>query len=122
MAGQPRTKPSPLPSPMPAPRPVIIGAGPIGLEVAWALRRQGITPLHFDAGPIGSTMGWWAPGTRFFSSPDRIAICGVPLLTPNQDKATREEYLLYLRGVAAQFELRVNTFERVTAIEPASEN
>ncbi|HYE60443.1 MAG TPA: NAD(P)-binding domain-containing protein [Phycisphaerales bacterium] len=99
-------------------RPAIIGAGPIGLEVAWALRREGLDPLHFDAEAIGATMGWWAPGTRFFSSPERIAICGVPLLTPHQDKATREEYLTYLRGVAAQFGLHVRTFERVERIEP----
>jgi thioredoxin reductase (NADPH) len=98
-------------------RPAIIGAGPIGLEVAWALRRLGLEPLHFDAGCIGATINWWAPGTRFFSSPERIAICGVPLLTSNQDKATREEYLVYLRGVAAQYSLRVRTYERVNAIE-----
>jgi thioredoxin reductase (NADPH) len=98
-------------------RPAIIGAGPIGLEVAWALTREGIEPLHLDAGQIGSTINWWAPGTRFFSSPERIAICGVPLVTPTQDKATREEYLAYLRGVAAQFDLKVRAFERVTAIE-----
>jgi thioredoxin reductase (NADPH) len=103
---------------MPDVLPAIIGAGPIGLEVAWALKREGLEPLHFDAGQIGSTINWWAPGTRFFSSPERIAICGVPLVTPTQDKATREEFLAYLRGVAGQFDLRIRTFERVMAVEP----
>ncbi len=102
---------------MPVQRPVIIGAGPIGLEVAWALQREGLAPIVLDAGMIGATIDWWAPGTRFFSSPERIAICGVPLLTPAQEKATREEYLTYLRAVAAQFRLEVRTFERVTDIE-----
>jgi thioredoxin reductase (NADPH) len=96
----------------------IIGAGPIGLEVAVALRRVGIEPLHFDAGQVGSTMQWWAPGTRFFSSPERIGIAGVPLETVGQEKASREEYLAYLRGIVRQFDLRIHTFERVTAIEP----
>src|SRR5262245_52216486 len=77
----------------------IIGAGPIGLEVAVALKRAGIDYLHFDAGQVGSTMQWWAPGTRFFSSPERIGIAGVPLALPHQDKASREEYLAYLRGI-----------------------
>ncbi len=94
----------------------IIGAGPIGIEVHAALKREGLSVLHFDAGAIGATMGWWAPGTRFFSSPERIAICGMPLTTPNQDKATREEYLEYLRGVVGQFRLEIRTFERVEAI------
>jgi thioredoxin reductase (NADPH) len=102
---------------MPEVLPAIIGAGPIGLEVAWALKQEGIDALHIDAGEIGSTIGWWAPGTRFFSSPERISICGVPLMTPTQDKATREEYLTYLRGVAGQFDLRVRTFERVLSVE-----
>jgi thioredoxin reductase (NADPH) len=96
---------------------LIIGAGPIGLEVAWSLKREGIDYLQLDAGQVGSTMEWWAPGTRFFSSPERIAICGVPLVTAGQEKATREEYLAYLRAVALQFDLNVRAFERVAGIE-----
>src|SRR5690606_16676502 len=99
----------------------IVGAGPIGLEVAVALKREGIPYLQFDAGQIGSTMMWWAPGTRFFSSPERIGIAGAPLDTPAQEKATREQYLAYLRGVVRQFDLRVRTFERVTSVEPRGE-
>jgi len=99
----------------------VIGAGPIGLEVAIALKAAGIPYLHFDAGQIGSTIEWWAPQTRFFSSPERIAIAGVPLQTVDQAKASREEYLTYLREVARQFDLKVRTFERVSAIEPRGE-
>lgn len=95
---------------------VIIGAGPIGLEVAWAVRREGVSAVNIEAGAIGATMGWWAPETRFFSSPERIAIAGVPLVTLGQEKATREEYLAYLRGVVLQFGLEVRTFERVIEI------
>lgn len=60
-------------------------------------------------------MGWWAPGTRYFSSPERIAIAGVPLLIENEEKASREDYLRYLRQVVAQFALDVRTYERVVA-------
>jgi thioredoxin reductase (NADPH) len=102
-------------------RVAVIGAGPIGLEVAVALKRAGLDYVQFDAGQVGSTMAWWAPGTRFFSSPERIGIAGVPLETIEQEKATREEYLAYLRGIVRQFGLAVRTFERVTAIEPRGE-
>lgn len=95
----------------------VIGAGPIGLEMAVALKRAGVDYVHFEAGPIGSTMGWWAPGTKYFSSPERIAIAGVPLVVEDEEKATREDYLRYLRQVAAQFELRVRTFERVVGVQ-----
>src|SRR5580693_8787650 len=81
----------------------IVGAGPIGLEMAVALKRRGIPYVHFDARQIGYTISWFAPQTRFFSSNERIAIAGVPLETPDQSKSTREQYLAYLRSVAIQF-------------------
>src|SRR6056297_2534725 len=97
-------------------RVVIVGAGPIGLELAVALKHAGIDFQIFDAGEIGHTISWWAQQTRWFSSNERIAIAGVPLQTVDQSKATREHYLNYLRSVATQFGLRVQTFTPVTDI------
>src|SRR3954451_14919843 len=89
----------------------VIGAGPIGIELAVALKRYNIDYLHFDAKQIGYTISWFAPQTQFFISNDRIAMTGVPLPTPDQQKATREQYLTYLRSVVQQFDLKVNTYE-----------
>ncbi len=95
----------------------IVGAGPIGLEVAVALKKRGIDYLQFDAKQVGYTISWFAPQTKFFSSNERIAIAGVPLQTADQGKATREEYLAYLRAIIQQFDLRVNTYEPIVGIE-----
>jgi thioredoxin reductase (NADPH) len=95
----------------------IVGAGPIGLELAVSLKRAGLSLLHFDSRQIGHTISWFAPQTRFFSSNDRIAIAGVPLQTADQSKASREEYLAYLRGVVEQFDLNVRTYEPVIDIK-----
>src|SRR5579871_3920372 len=100
---------------------VVIGAGPIGLELAADLKRAGIEYLQFDARQIGYTISWFPPETRFFSSNERIAIAGVPLQTADQSKATREEYLAYLRGVALQFDLKVETYCPVVGIERDSQ-
>src|SRR3954454_25097435 len=81
----------------------LVGAGPIGIELAVALKRAGIDYLHFDAKQVGYTISWFAPQTRFFSSNERIAIAGVPLQTPDQGKCAREQYLAYLRSVVEQF-------------------
>ena len=97
----------------------IVGAGPLGIELAVALKRAGVSYLHFDARQIGYTISWFPPQTRFFSSNDRIAIAGVPLQTPDQNKSTREQYLTYLRTVVQQFDLRINTYEPVTGIRSA---
>lgn len=91
----------------------IVGAGPIGLELAVAFKQLGVATLHFEAGQVGQTMSWYPRQMQFFSSPERIAIAGVPLLTVAQTKATREEYLTYLRGVVEQFDLDIRTYERV---------
>lgn len=95
----------------------LIGAGPIGIECAVELKKRNVRYLHLDAGQIGATIEWYAPGTTFFSSPDRISIAGVPLFTALQAKATREEYLLYLRSVVAQFELEIQTYSPVSRVE-----
>lgn len=95
---------------------LLVGAGPIGIELAVALKARGIDYVHLDASQVGSTIAWYAPQTHFFSSPERIAIAGVPLQTLDQTKATREEYLTYLRAVVQQFDLRIETFERVVSL------
>lgn len=94
----------------------ILGAGPIGLELAVALRLLGVNYVHFDARQIGHTISWYPRQVRFFSSNDRIAIAGVPLNTPDQSKASREDYLAYLRAVCTQFDLAIRTDEPVTAL------
>ncbi|MFG0265208.1 MAG: NAD(P)-binding domain-containing protein [Rhodopirellula sp. JB055] len=96
---------------------VVVGGGPIGIETAIELRQYGIDAIVFEAGPLGHTISWWAPQTRWFSSNDRIAIAGVPLNTVDQSKASREEYLNYLRCVVDQFGVPVQTFSKVDKIE-----
>lgn len=96
---------------------VIIGAGPIGIELGVALKKAGMDYLHLEAGQVGSTMQWWAPGTKYFSSPERIGIAGVPLVVEHEEKATREHYLNYLRTVVGTFDLDIETYTRVTRID-----
>src|SRR3954464_11555297 len=95
----------------------IIGAGPIGLELAACLTRAGVDYIHFDAHQIGHTLTWWPRNTSFFSTTERLAIAGVPIQNNHQQRITGEEYLSYLRGVVEQFDLRINTYEPVVAIQ-----
>jgi len=91
----------------------IIGAGPIGIELAVALKRASIDYLHFDAQQIGATMQWYPLEMVFHSSAERLAIAGVPIQVPDQQKPKREEFLAYLRAVVQQFDLKIQTYERV---------
>ena len=100
---------------------VIVGAGPIGLELAANLKALGVAYEHIEAGQVGQTITWYPRQARFFSSPDRIALADLPLVTTDQTKATREEYLSYLRAFVRHFDLEVRTYERVAQIEPLRE-
>lgn len=72
------------------PEVVVVGAGPIGLEVALRLMADGREVLVLDQGPIGNTIRTtFPPDTRFFSSPERIAIAGRVIPSADQEK-TRE--------------------------------
>jgi thioredoxin reductase (NADPH) len=94
----------------------IVGAGPIGLELAVCLQQAGVDYIQFDARQIGHTLTWWPRNTNFFSTTERIAIAGVPIPNNQQQRVTGEEYLAYLRGIVEQFDLPVRSYEPVTQI------
>src|SRR5215217_5085524 len=94
----------------------IIGAGPIGLELAACLKRTSVDYIHFDSRQIGYTLTWWPRNTSFFSTTERLAIAGVPIQNNHQQRITGEEYLAYLRAVVEQFDLKINTYEPVAAL------
>lgn len=98
-------------------RVAVIGAGPIGIELAIALKQAGVDYVHIDASQIGSTIDWYPIQMLFHSSSDRLALAGVPIQVPNQQKISREEYLAYLRALVLQFQLEVRTYERVERAE-----
>jgi thioredoxin reductase (NADPH) len=97
----------------------IIGAGPIGVELAVCLARAGVPYVHLDAGQVGHTLTWWPRNTTFFSTTERLALAGVPVPSRDQGRITGEEYLAYMRAVVEQFDLQINSYEPVTAVEPA---
>ncbi len=96
---------------------IIIGAGPVGVELAVGLKQAGIDYLQIEAGQLGNTLTWWPRSTHFFSSPERISIAGLPIQTTDQEHVTGEQYLAYLRTVAMTFDLRFHFYEPVQAIE-----
>ncbi len=100
---------------------LLVGAGPIGIEVAAALRSAGIDYIHVEAGDVASTIGWYAPGTSIFSSPERIAVAGIPFATYPSVKATREDYLNYLRSVVRGLGLPIRQQTRLLDCDKTSE-
>ncbi|MEX2109269.1 MAG: YpdA family putative bacillithiol disulfide reductase [Gemmatimonadaceae bacterium] len=95
---------------------LIVGAGPIGLACAISARRRGVDPLIIDAGAIVNSIVHYPTGMTFFTTPERLEIGSHPI-TCAGSKPTREEAMMYYRGIARAEELRVQTFTRFTLAE-----
>lgn len=91
---------------------VIAGAGPIGLACAISARRRGLDPLVIDAGPVVSSIVRYPIGMTFFTTPERLEIGNHPIVCAGA-KPSREEAMMYYRGVARAEGLRVQTFTRL---------
>lgn len=99
----------------------IIGAGPLGLELAISLKLAKVPYLQFDQGQAAQAIFNFPVGTRFFSSAERIGIAGIPIQTIDQQKCSREEYLAYIRSVIGQYQLSIKTYEKILSIQKTEE-
>lgn len=100
---------------------IIIGGGPIGIELAIALERLGADYLLIEARQIGDAFSQWPPNTHFFSTPEHVALAGVPVHNLDQLPITGEQYLAYLRTLVEMFDLKLRLYEpvvKVTAENP----
>ncbi len=92
---------------------IIAGAGPIGLACAISARRRGLDPLVVDAGAVVNSIVGYPTGMMFFTTPERLEIGGHPIVCTGA-KPTREEAMMYYRGVARAEGIRVRTYTRLT--------
>ena len=95
---------------------VIAGAGPIGLACAISARRRGLDPLVIDAGAIVNSIVHYPTGMMFFTTPERLEIGNHPIVCVGA-KPTREEAMMYYRGIARTEQLRVRTFTKLVSAE-----
>jgi thioredoxin reductase (NADPH) len=93
----------------------VIGAGPTGLGVGIAAMTAGIRCILLDRATVVSAIEKYPLGMTFFSTPERIEIGDIPLVTTSE-KPTRRDGLVYYRRVAEHFKLDVRVRETVTAI------
>ena len=95
----------------------IVGAGPIGIELAIALQRAGADYCLIEAKQIGDAFTQWPPNTHFYSTPEHVALAGVPVHNLDQLPISGEQYLAYLRTLVEMFDLNLRLYEPVTGIE-----
>lgn len=94
---------------------LVIGAGPAGLAVGVAAAKAGVPCLLLDGKTVVSAIERYPLGMTFFSTPEKIEIGGVPLVT-STEKPTRRDGLIYYRRVAEAFRLDIRVGERAKRI------
>jgi thioredoxin reductase (NADPH) len=100
---------------------LIIGAGPAGLSAADAAAKEGLNYLVIEKGTIANTIRQYPVGRTMFSTPNELEMRD-GALHPVREKPTREELLSHYIHFVLDHDLRINTNEEVTAVEPDAEN
>ena len=100
---------------------LIVGAGPVGLATAIALKREGFKVLTVDKGGLCQSLQDYPRHMTFFSTAANIEIAGYPFTCVNP-RPTRDEALEYYRGVSAAEELQFSFFQNVESIDGHPEN
>lgn len=96
---------------------LIIGAGPAGLSAADVAAREGLDYLVVEKGLIADTVYHYPIGLTVFSTINELEL-REGTLHPCREKPTREELLSYYVRFALDEQLRINTEEEVTRVEP----
>lgn len=96
---------------------IVIGAGPCGLSAGIELKRAGFDPLLLEKHVVAHSISQYPTYMQFFSTPELLEIGDYPFSTPNE-KPNRLEALTYYRNVAFHSQVRIKSYEEVTAIVP----
>jgi len=100
---------------------VIVGAGPIGLACGIQAEKNNLSYLIIEKGCLVNSIFNYPTNMTFFSTSERLEIGDVPFIS-HGPKPTRTEALEYFRRVKSSWELNVNLYEKVKAIEGEKDN
>ena len=95
---------------------LIIGAGPIGMACGINAKAAGLSYVIVEKGALVNSLYNYPVFMTFFSTSQKLEIGGVPFVSINP-KPNRNEAVEYYRRVAEKFELNINLFEQVNAVQ-----
>ena len=94
---------------------LIIGAGPIGLNCALEMEKNGLSYVIIEKGTIVNSLYNYPLYMRFFSTADKLEIAEIPFITTSP-KPGRQDALEYYQGIARQKALKIKLYEKVVNI------
>ena len=97
---------------------IIVGAGPIGLATAIALKQKDIPVKVIERGSLVNSIYNYPKDMTFFSTSDKLEIGGVPFIS-HGPKPTRREAMEYYRRSAESYAIDIHLYEEVQNITGA---
>ncbi len=94
---------------------IVVGAGPTGIAIGAEARRQGLSVLLIDKGPLTAAIQGYPTFMEFFTTRDRLEIANVPFSIPDV-KPTRRQALAYYRMVVEHYDIPIALYEEVLEV------
>ncbi|WP_405395631.1 YpdA family putative bacillithiol disulfide reductase [Maribacter sp. Asnod2-G09] len=95
---------------------VIVGGGPIGIACGLEAKKNGLSYLILEKGPIVNSLFHYPSNMQFFSSSEKLEIDEIPFIS-NEAKPKRDEALEYYRRIVTSNKLNINLFEKVENVQ-----
>src|SRR5262245_47887795 len=99
---------------------LVVGAGPTGIAIGAEARRQGLSVLLVDRGPLTAAIQGYPTFMEFFTTRDRLEIANIPFTIPD-DKPTRRQALAYYRFVVDHYKVPLALYEDVLEVKKERE-
>lgn len=95
---------------------VIVGGGPIGIACGIEAKKNGISYLIIEKGPIVNSLFHYPSNMQFFSSSEKLEIDDIPFIS-KEAKPKRDEALEYYRRIVTSNNLNIALFEKVENVK-----
>ncbi|WP_299535017.1 YpdA family putative bacillithiol disulfide reductase [Ulvibacterium sp.] len=95
---------------------IIVGGGPIGIACGLEAKKNGLSYLIIEKGPIVNSLFNYPINMQFFSSSDLLEIDNIPFIS-KEAKPKRNEALEYYRRIVTSNQLNIHLFEKVTDVK-----
>ncbi|WP_339665045.1 YpdA family putative bacillithiol disulfide reductase [Maribacter arcticus] len=99
---------------------IIIGGGPIGIACGLEAKKNGISYLILEKGPIVNSLFHYPSNMQFFSSSEKLEIDDIPFIS-KEAKPKRDEALEYYRRIVTSNKLNIHLFEKVEDVKKVDE-
>jgi thioredoxin reductase (NADPH) len=95
---------------------IIIGAGPIGVNCALGAKKNNLSYLIIEKGPLVNSLYNYPSNMQFFSTSEKLELDSIPFIS-KEAKPSKQEALEYYRRIAVSNDLNINLFEKVIDVD-----